>query len=117
VNFSAVCDALADEVRTEGGVIRLGCEVAAMHAERDIAVITTADQSIEARAAVNCGGLHSDELAAGAGASLPGRIVPFRGEYFELVPDREFLVRHLVYPVPDPRFPFLGVHFTRGIDG
>ena len=66
---------------------------------------------------MNCGGLHSDRIARLAGDDPGVRIVPFRGEYFELTPEKRYLVKHLIYPVPNPAFPFLGVHFTRMIDG
>lgn len=82
-----------------------------------IAVRTTAGEVVRARALVNCAGLHSDRIARLAGDRPGLRIVPFRGEYYELAPDAADLVRGLVYPVPDPAFPFLGVHLTRGIDG
>jgi L-2-hydroxyglutarate oxidase len=72
---------------------------------------------VTARLLVNCAGLQSDRIAELAGDIPPAQILPFRGEYYELVPERRELVRALVYPVPDPRFPFLGVHLTRGIDG
>ena len=71
----------------------------------------------EADYLVNCGGLHSDRVAALTGEKREARIVLFRGEYFKIKPERQFLVRHLIYPVPDPQFPFLGVHFTRLIEG
>ncbi|MHA4817049.1 L-2-hydroxyglutarate oxidase [Streptomyces aculeolatus] len=82
-----------------------------------IAVRTAAGEVVRARALVNCAGLHSDRIARLAGDRPGLRIVPFRGEYYELAPDAADLVRGLVYPVPDPAFPFLGVHLTRGIDG
>jgi L-2-hydroxyglutarate oxidase LhgO len=72
---------------------------------------------VEAQQAVNCGGLHSDRLARLSGQHLRERVVPFRGEYYELLPEAEHLCRTLIYPVPDPRFPFLGVHFTRMVHG
>ena len=81
-------------------------------------MISTADGGeLPARLLVNCAGLFSDRVAALAGDEPPAHILPFRGEYYELVPERRELVRSLVYPVPDPRFPFLGVHLTRGVDG
>lgn len=83
----------------------------------DKTVLETSSGTIEARYVINCGGLHSDRIAKMAGADLGLRIVPFRGEYFELVPARHQLVKGLIYPVADPRFPFLGVHFTRRIHG
>ncbi len=66
---------------------------------------------------ITCGGLHADRLVRAAGQQPTAKIIPFRGEYFKLKPSRQFLVRHLIYPVPDPKFPFLGVHFTRLVDG
>uniref|UniRef100_UPI0015F0FE71 L-2-hydroxyglutarate oxidase n=1 Tax=Streptomyces phytophilus TaxID=722715 RepID=UPI0015F0FE71 len=82
-----------------------------------IAVRTAAGEVVRARVLVNCAGLHSDRIARLAGDRPGLRIVPFRGEYYELAPHAADLVRGLVYPVPDPAFPFLGVHLTRGIDG
>lgn len=79
--------------------------------------ISTDDGAIEARALVNCAGLHSDRVARMAGVEPPVQIIPFRGEYYRLSPEAADLVKALIYPVPDPRFPFLGVHFTRRIDG
>jgi len=119
IDFPGVCDALADEVRAAGGQILLGAEVRSIESEgNEGAHVVTDSRSFSARAVVGCAGLHSDHLARSAGIDLQGvRVLPFRGEYWELVPDRRHLVNHLVYPVPDPRFPFLGVHFTRGVDG
>jgi (S)-2-hydroxyglutarate dehydrogenase len=80
-------------------------------------LLRTPSATVHARYAINCAGLFSDRVAKLAGAELGFRIVPFRGEYYELNPSSQNLVRALIYPVPDPRFPFLGVHFTRGIHG
>ncbi len=80
-------------------------------------VLETPGGAVEARALINCAGLQSDRVARLCGVEPGVQIVPFRGEYYELVPERQHLVRNLVYPVPDPRFPFLGVHFTRMIHG
>jgi L-2-hydroxyglutarate oxidase len=81
-------------------------------------VLQTTGQEVHAQALINCGGLQSDLIAKMTGGTSEGlRIVPFRGEYHELTPESEKLVRGLIYPVPDPRFPFLGVHFTKKIDG
>jgi (S)-2-hydroxyglutarate dehydrogenase len=79
--------------------------------------LVNADEIIESRGLINCGGLHSDRIARMAGLDPGCRIVPFRGEYYQIRPSRGGLVKNLIYPVPDPRFPFLGVHFTRMIDG
>jgi (S)-2-hydroxyglutarate dehydrogenase len=81
------------------------------------AVLETSNDTFTARRVINCAGLYSDRVARLAGAEPGARIVPFRGEYYELKPERRHLVRNLIYPVPDPNFPFLGVHFTRMIDG
>ncbi len=83
----------------------------------EVVVSLAAGESVVGRILVNCAGLHSDRIAELAGDIPPAHILPFRGEYYELVPERRELVRALVYPVPDPRFPFLGVHLTRGVDG
>jgi L-2-hydroxyglutarate oxidase LhgO len=98
------------EVLTGYGVERIVCEAGAI-------VLETASGTVHARFVVNCAGLQSDLIAKMAGASLGLRIVPFRGEYYELVPSKHYLIQGLVYPVADPRFPFLGVHFTRRIHG
>jgi L-2-hydroxyglutarate oxidase len=81
------------------------------------AILETSTGTLGARWIINCAGLHSDRMAKLDGAQPGARIVPFRGEYYELKPERRSLVRNLIYPVPDPQFPFLGVHFTRMIDG
>jgi L-2-hydroxyglutarate oxidase LhgO len=99
-----------DEVLTSSGVERIVREAGAI-------VLETASGAVHARFVVNCAGLQSDLVARMAGASLGLRIVPFRGEYYELVPSKHYLIKGLVYPVADPRFPFLGVHFTRRIHG
>jgi L-2-hydroxyglutarate oxidase len=113
VDFGAVCRALAKLLDDAGVRLRMGERVVAL---RDGVVVTTGGD-IRADTVVNCAGLHADRIARLAGVDVPARIVPFRGEYFELRPDRRDLVRALIYPVPDPRFPFLGVHLTRMIDG
>jgi len=99
-----------DEVLTSSGVERIVREAGAI-------VLETASGAVHARFVVNCAGLQSDLVARMAGARLGLRIVPFRGEYYELVPSKHYLIKGLVYPVADPRFPFLGVHFTRRIHG
>ena len=83
----------------------------------DHVTIETNRGTIEASIVINCAGLHSDRIAAAAGYKTDMKIVPFRGEYFKLKPEKRFLVKHLIYPVPNPKFPFLGVHFTRMISG
>ncbi len=115
VDFGEVAHALADDLGPDRVV--LGAEVASLRNVAEGVEVSTSTTTWRARAAVNCAGLHADVLARMAGADPDVRIVPFRGEYLELVPSRRHLVRNLVYPVPDPRFPFLGVHFTRMVDG
>lgn len=117
VDYVGVCEALADDVRTHGGEIRFSEAFVAARARGAGVEVLTERGRLTADALVTCAGLHSDRVAAASGVVPQARIVPFRGEYFELVPELEHLVRGLVYPVPDPRFPFLGVHLTRMIHG
>lgn len=118
IDFVAVCHAMVAEIEAAGGTVELARSVTAVDHRPDHLVIETSAGPVRAGALVTCAGLQADRLATMAGSARPDvRIVPFRGEYFELRPERNHLVRHLVYPVPDPRFPFLGVHFTRGIEG
>jgi len=117
VDFPAVAARLARDLVQGGADVRTDFEVVAISHHSDGADIRSVDHGIQARVVVNCAGLHSDRVAALAGVQSQMTIVPFRGEYYTLVPAAEHLVRGLIYPVPDPRFPFLGVHFTRRIDG
>lgn len=118
VDYRAVCRRLAELVIADGHQIVYGAKVRGM-VERDgqVVVQSTAGDFRAKKAVVNCAGLHNDRVTAMSGAKPPARIVPFRGEYYELKPEAKHLCRHLIYPVPDPNFPFLGVHFTRMIDG
>lgn len=119
VDFRRVALALADEVHRRGGVVQTGRRVTGIERRSDGLVLQTPAGELRAGALIACAGLWSDRVAAmtgDAGADAP-RIVPFRGDYYALAPDARSLVRGLVYPVPDPAFPFLGVHFTRRIDG
>ena len=117
VDFRAVCLKLVELLRAGGAELALNREVKIIQRGLNrIRVITPAGEW-ETRVLVNCAGLQSDRVAAMDGLALPARIIPFRGEYYELVPERRRLVRSLIYPVPNPEFPFLGVHFTRMIDG
>ncbi|MBO2450257.1 L-2-hydroxyglutarate oxidase [Actinomadura barringtoniae] len=113
VDFPAVARAYADDVRKAGGTIKLGFEVTRLLRAGDKVVV---NGEVFDRLIV-CAGLQSDRVARLAGDSPAPAIVPFRGEYYRLVPARTELVRGLIYPVPDPRYPFLGVHFTRRVDG
>lgn len=113
VDYVAVVGKLAELVRSAGGDIKLGVRVLKSENGR---VDTTAGV-FETSTVINCAGLHSDRVARASGARMDARIVPFRGEYYTLKPERAALVNTLIYPVPNPLFPFLGVHCTRMIDG
>lgn len=117
VDFSLVAEAYADDVRAAGGVILLGREVAALSRRASATAIETSRGDVESDRVVVCGGAYADRLAMLTGAPPEPRIVPFRGDYLALRPERRHLVRGLVYPVPDPAFPFLGVHTTVRPDG
>ena len=116
-SFAKICEKLAELVETAGGEIRLGTEVRSMTEEDNGVVIDTGDSIVQARFLVACGGLQADRLAEMLDIETDFRIVPYRGEYYELPESKHDLVRHLIYPVPDPSLPFLGVHLTRMIDG
>ncbi|WP_421107381.1 L-2-hydroxyglutarate oxidase [Streptomyces sp. NEAU-S77] len=117
-DFGAVAAQLARLARDAGASVRYGAGVTRIGRRPSAVAVRTADGTVlRARALVNCAGLQCDRVARLAGDDPGMRIVPFRGEYFELTPSRTSLVNGLVYPVPDPAFPFLGVHLTRGIDG
>ncbi len=120
VDYADVCRALAAEIGRAGASIRLGCTVSSGSETASGILVETTGGPIEAQRVVTCAGLHADEVAraiSGPDGDAGVRVIAFRGEYRELVPSRAHLVRGLVYPVPDPEFPFLGVHLTRGIDG
>jgi L-2-hydroxyglutarate oxidase len=117
VDYIAVTRKYAEIVAQGGGEVRLNTEVIGIEQRHGELVVQTTSGEVHARALVNCGGLESDLIAKMTGGTHGLRIVPFRGEYYELTPEAQKLVRGLIYPVPDPRFPFLGVHFTRKIGG
>ena len=117
VDYPAVCRVMAKKIEEGGGRVVLRTKVVGMHERPDGWTVETTSGEWLGDYMVACGGLHSDRLAKMAGEKIKERIVPFRGEYFKIKPERQFLVRNLIYPVPDPQFPFLGVHFTRLIEG
>ncbi|MBD8870166.1 L-2-hydroxyglutarate oxidase [Nocardioides donggukensis] len=121
IDFPGVTDALADELREAGGEIRLGRSVTALRQRGAEVVLESAGPESSGLEAfdlvIACAGLHSDRLARRSGESAEPRIVPFTGDYYLLPPEQRDLVNGLVYPVPDPRYPFLGVHLTRHVDG
>jgi len=116
VDYKQVSRLYADLIVGQGGGLQLQTRVLRMRTSTDFHVIETDKGDFETRFVVNCAGLYSDRVAHLSG-DVPVRIIPFRGEYYELATERRALVRSLIYPVPNPSFPFLGVHFTRMIDG
>jgi len=117
VDFTAVCRKLADIIQQRGGQILLNERVRSLEMRDAEIVVHTSSGDHTAGIMVNCAGLHCDRVARQAGVKPKAKIVPFRGEYYELLPSAEHLCQTLIYPVPDPSFPFLGVHFTRMIGG
>ncbi|MBT4902993.1 MAG: L-2-hydroxyglutarate oxidase [Verrucomicrobia bacterium] len=117
VDYPAVCRELKRRITANGGDVQTGARVTRLEQRGDEWIATTPKGEFAGRYLVNCAGLHCDRVAGLAGEKRETRIVPFRGEYYKLVEGIEGLVRHLIYPVPDPQFPFLGVHFTRLIHG
>jgi L-2-hydroxyglutarate oxidase len=116
-DYVAVCQKYAELIAAQGGEVRTGTEVTGIAQNNGETVIETTRGSLSAKYLINCAGLHSDRVSRMAGEKTEVTIVPFRGEYYDLVPEREHLVHGLLYPVPDLRFPFLGVHFTRRVGG
>ncbi len=116
VDFPGVAARVAERLVAGGARVVLGGEVTGITVDDQEVRIRHGEAELRARIAVNCAGLQSDRVAALAGVHSEVRVVPFRGEYYTLTPEAANLVRGLIYPVPDPRFPFLGVHFTRRID-
>jgi L-2-hydroxyglutarate oxidase len=118
VNYKQVCLRLGKIIEEkEENKIFLGHQVTNIRNMATSLVVETDKQQIECKHLINCGGLHSDKLTKLGGQPPPAKIIPFKGEYFELKEDAKHLCKNLIYPVPDPAFPFLGVHFTRMIDG
>ena len=117
IDYLAVSAALAEDVKDAGGEIRFGESFVTGTASNGGVQVRTPKGDFQADGLVACAGLYADRVARACGLDPGARIVPFRGEYFELVPELDYLVRGLVYPVPDPRFPFLGVHLTRMVGG
>lgn len=119
-DYGGVCRAFVDDLIDGGAHLQLSSEVTGVARDGDRLVVQATGGEVRTSLAVNCGGLHADRIARHFGGDDAARsmmIVPFRGEYFELAPSRSHLVRNLIYPVPDPQFPFLGVHLTRSITG
>jgi L-2-hydroxyglutarate oxidase len=117
VNYGEVSAKYVERIKSQGGTVQTGTRVDRLREVNGIQVIETPRGEFEARFIINCAGLFSDRVARFGGLDPGAKIVPFRGEYYELMPEKRYLARTLVYPVPNPDFPFLGVHFARMIDG
>ncbi len=116
-DYKKVCQKYAELIQEKGGEIRLHTKVIKIQDRKQSKVLETTQGEIEAQFIINCAGLYSDRLAELDGVNPQAKIVPFRGEYYQLKPEKRYLVKTLIYPVPNPEFPFLGVHFTKMIDG
>ena len=117
VDYVEVTNKFAEIVQENGGEILTSCKVIGFQRDNSGLVLETTQGTIHCKNLVNCAGLQSDRVAKLCGVDPGLKIIPFRGEYYKLVPEKEYLVKNLIYPVPDPQFPFLGVHFTRMIHG
>jgi (S)-2-hydroxyglutarate dehydrogenase len=117
VDYPGVCEKLGGLIQKNGGGIHLNTRVLKITSDGSERIVETSAGTFRAKFVVTCGGLHSDRLVTVSGQKPSAKIIPFRGEYFQIKKERQFLVRNLIYPVPDPKFPFLGVHFTRLIHG
>lgn len=117
VDYAQVCETLRLKISQEGGELRLGFCVEKIQRIGESWRIESDSDAVEVDFLINCAGLHCDRIEKMAGIPRTTRIVPFRGEYYMIKPERQNLVHHLIYPVPDPSFPFLGVHFTRMVRG
>jgi L-2-hydroxyglutarate oxidase len=117
VDYKAIATAMGDEIRAAGATIEFGVQVTDIAETTDLVTVSAGERRIQARRLIVCGGLQADRLARMAGARSDFQIVPFRGEYYRLPAARNGIITHLIYPIPDPDLPFLGVHLTRTVDG
>jgi L-2-hydroxyglutarate oxidase len=117
IDYKKLCQKYAELIVAQGGEVRLNTKVEHLLEKDGGYVVVTTQGDFTTKYLVNCGGLQSDRVAKLGNVDPQAKIVPFRGEYYELTPEKRYLVKHLIYPVPNPNFPFLGVHFTRMIDG
>lgn len=117
VDYQMVAAAIAKMIAAQGADLRLGAKIIAIREDADFVEVSTPQQSLRARSLIACAGLQSDRLARLAGMAISHRIVPFRGEFYTLPKSRAGLISRLIYPIPDPRLPFVGIHLTRTIDG
>ncbi|HEY9878168.1 MAG TPA: L-2-hydroxyglutarate oxidase [Leptolyngbyaceae cyanobacterium] len=116
-NYKQVCQKYVEITQSYDNDLKLNTKVEDIRVESDGVALVTNQGTFKAKFLINCAGLFSDRVAELAGMKAPAKIVPFRGEYYELTPEKRYLVNTLIYPVPNPSFPFLGVHFTKMIDG
>jgi L-2-hydroxyglutarate oxidase len=117
VDYKQVCQKYVELIAAQGGQLRLNTKVKKIVESDRASVLETNQGNFTTRFVINCAGLHSDHVAHLGHVDPQAKIVPFRGEYYELIPEKRYFVKSLIYPVPNPNFPFLGVHFTRMIDG
>jgi L-2-hydroxyglutarate oxidase len=117
IDYKQVAEKYGEKIIELGGEIRLNSKVIDIKESGATTLVSTENQTFETSLVINCCGLYSDKIARKTSNDVDLKIIPFRGEYFKLVPEKEYLVKHLIYPVPDPNFPFLGVHFTRMMKG
>jgi L-2-hydroxyglutarate oxidase len=117
INYTEVCQKLAILFQEKGGELFLEEKVTGINTKSEYSEVITTKQTLSTKLVINCAGLYCDKVAAYTQKNLDTRIIPFRGEYYMLKNESQHLVKHLIYPVPDPNFPFLGVHFTRMIEG
>ena len=116
-DYPAICRALLEEFQARGGAVRFGLSVSSIKEQADHVTVKAGDQAFRAKQLTACGGLQADRLARLQGLNIRFRILPYRGEYYVLKPALNNLVKHLIYPIPDPALPFLGVHLTPTVDG
>ena len=116
-DYKKVCQKYAEIIEKQGGEIKLNTKVLQINNGDNYKLLETSHGEIKAKFIINCGGLNSDRLAQLDKVNPQAKIVPFRGEYYQLTPEKRYLVKSLIYPVPTPEFPFLGVHFTKMVDG
>lgn len=117
VDYAGMCEVLSDLLEASNGNVEFGQQVTNISQNGQALYVDTCKEQFKGRFLINCAGLYSDHIAKSADIDSPVKIVPFKGEYYELKPEAEYLVNNLIYPLPNPEFPFLGVHFTRMANG
>lgn len=117
ISYKKVCSVLTDKIEKSDGELVFNCKVTGIDLKEEHCIVKSEKGEVETKLVINCAGLYSDKVAEFTEPNLDTRIIPFRGEYYMIKPEKQHLVKNLIYPVPDPNFPFLGVHFTRMIEG